>query len=160
MRKRGGQRKISPEKQQLRHLRWSSQQPLLQKSHQLNQLRSECEDNELVMKDMEDHGDRELVSVGEVGEIVVLERLAPPQSLDQHQWDQDTWIISVSTLMLDLNPYLSFTNCSSVSDQDFVKERGIWRKCGQCFNMFLVQLLTWRNTTGEFFRKIFRCYLL
>ena len=95
------------------------------------------------MKDREDHGDRELVSVGEVGEIVVLERLAPPQSLDQHQWDQDPWIISVSTLMLDLNPYLSFTNCSSVSDQDFVKERGIWRKCGQCFDVFLVQLLTW-----------------
>ena len=107
------------------------------------------------MKDREDHGDRELISVGEVGEIVVLERLAPPQSLDQHQWDQDTWIISVSTLMLDLNPYLSFTNCSSVSDQDFVKERGIWRKCGQCFHVFIVQLLTWRNTTGEFFRKIF-----
>ena len=33
-----------------------------------------------------------------------------------------------------------------MSEQDFVEERGVGRKGGQSFNVFVVQLLTWGET--------------
>ena len=44
-------------------------------------------------KNVKDHGNRKLISVREEGEVIVLERLAPPQRLHQHQRDQDPWSV-------------------------------------------------------------------
>ena len=36
-----------------------------------------------------------------------------------------------------------------MSEQDFVEEKGVGRKGGQSFDMFVVQLLTWEKTGGN-----------
>ena len=59
-------------------------------------------------KKWKDHGNGKLISVREVGEVIVLERLAPPQSLHQHQRDQDPWSILSYWLNVDVESIFEF----------------------------------------------------
>ena len=112
----------SPERQQLRHLRWSSQPPALQKPCHMKIMWRPYK------KKCDDHGDRQWIFVREEGKVVVLERLAPPQCLHYHQRNQDSWFNENSFVVKYSK--LNITNCAPMSDQDFVKERSVIRKSG------------------------------
>ena len=61
-----------------------------------------------------DHGNRKFISVREVGEVVVLESLTPPQGLHQHQGNQDPWFILSWTQHLCRMRWLHHINLSPI----------------------------------------------